>query len=609
MASICSVKRVSILPSLHLLPLFLTLVYGIQGATLREHRLSEPGSYEAGSQLHPPPSAEMLRALRYIQSLSQRTPSEPPADEHQPVDTDLEPDDMESVRSMLRLAAPARGSTGMERDLEEREDDNDKTQQWLQAVLTTLQQTEGQMVPQKTPQKMSRKITGHTSSPPRHPIQPRAKQQLEVETSSAENYERSSWGNPSNRRRHRQYPLMFEDEEQEQPLKRTNENAEEQYTPQKLATLQSVFEELSGISAAKTDSKRESAVASNEDDEDDDDDDLYRQRKMALEDIMGTDEWEPLEEQTEMEDEQRQRHAFDNNLDDDDDEVKRSNKPDLFQSANPEDIAKLVNLLKLLESKVQKHEDVNDGEKDEQETDREVEKKDADEEDEEERDEEEREIRPMHETFPQSLSQLITISQKLQIPPADVLDLLQNNQRGFPSRAYTPHKTYAAAPHQRPLQTLQRNSVAQDILSILELVSAAQQNDKLPQRPSQTKPSRYYEKGRELPRYRFPEPNRDDYDDTAGEEDELAGFLASEMLSQRPRRARLTPSIKPRYVYDTLERAVQDYFDKNAAEKRPVEHKSAATSLDDDTMMRILRYLEPESDDETDSDSKTVPEM
>lgn len=541
-----------VLPSLHLLPLFLSLVYGIQGATLREHHLNEPGSYEP--RLRPPPSAEMLRALRYIQSLSQRTPSDPPMD--QPTD------DMESVRSMLRLAAPARGSAVTDRDLEERKDD--KSQQWLQAVLTTLQQTEEQTVPQKM-------VSGHTLTPrPRYAIQPKPKQQ---QASSVENYERSSWANPGSRRRHRQYPLLFEDEEeQEQPLKRTNENAEEQYTPQKLATLQSAFEELSGISAAKADSKRESVAASDEED----DDDLYRQRKMALEDIMGTDEWEPLEEQTDTEEDQKERHGFD--------DVRRSNQPDLFQT-DQEDIAKLVDMLKLLESKERKRENVND---EERETDRDEEKEDAEED--EERDEEEREIKPLHESFPQSLSQLLTISQKLQIPPADVLDLLQNNPRDFrmPSRSRSRLRTYAPAPP--------RNSVVQDMLSILELVSSAQRNDKL---PLQTKPSRYHQRERDLPSY-GDLPSRDDYDDTAGEEDELASFLASEMLTQGPRRARLTPS---------LEQAVQDYLDKNTEGKRPVEHKSATTSLDDDAMMRILRYLEPETDDETDSENKPIPEM
>nr|XP_055053436.1 secretogranin-2a [Misgurnus anguillicaudatus] len=578
--------------AIHLLPFILSLIHGVQGGTLREHRLSEPRSYEPVSQLRPPPSAEMLRALRYIQSLSQRTPYELPVDDHQPTTTDLEPDDIESVRSVLRQTAPARGSTGMDRDVEER----DNTQQWLQAVLTTLQQTEEQIVPQKTPQK-----------PPTQPL-PRPKQQLAMET---------SWGNPGIRRRHGQYPLIFDNEE-DQPLKRTNENAEEQYTPQKLATLQSVFEELSGISSAKTNNKRD------DDDDDEDDDGLYKQRKMALEDLMGTDEWEPLEEQTETEEEQRERHGFNRKPDD---EVKRSNQR---EKEEPDDITKLVDLLKLLErtEEEQKREEVNGGEQEEQTTDRELEKKDAEKDDDdddvdEERDEEEREIKSEPGSFPQSLSQLIKISQKLQIPPADVLDLLRNEQRDFktpqraqaqsrtPQRAYTTthnaHTSYAAAPHQRPLQTSESNSAVQDILRILELVSAAQLNDK---RPTQPKPSRYYERERDLPAYGFTDSSRDDYDDTTGEDDELASFLASEMLAKGQRRARLQP--EQQSVYGKLERAVQDYFDQNVPEKRPVEHKSAPSgSDDDDRMMRILRYLEPDNDetDEIDSEGKTVPEM
>ncbi len=287
----------------------------------------------------------MLRALRYIQSLSQRTPTDPLDDERQ--------QDMESVRSMLQLAAPARMDRGME-ESEERE--KDKTQELLQAVLTTLQQTEEHMVPQKTSQKVI------APSQPRYAIHPfpRPKQQLEVETSS-ENYGRTSWTNPDSRRRHRKFPIMFEDEEdQEQPLKRTNENAEEQYTPQKLATLQSVFEELSGISASKANSKREDA-----EEDDDNDNDLYRQRKMVLEDIMGTDEWAPLEEQTETEEEERERHGFNRNIEDDEqeededgDDVKRFNQPDWFQigkEEEPEDIAKLLDyyLLQILEKKEQ----------------------------------------------------------------------------------------------------------------------------------------------------------------------------------------------------------------------------------------------------------------
>ncbi len=499
---------------------------------------------------------------------------------------------------MLQLAAPARMDRGME-ESEERE--KDKTQELLQAVLTTLQQTKEHTVPQKTSQKVI------APSQPRYAIHPfpRPKQQLEVETSS-ENYGRPSWSNPDSRRQHRKFPLMFEDKDQEQPLKRTNENAEEQYTPQKLATLQSLFEELSGISASKANSKREDA-----EDDDDNDNDLYRQRKMLLEDIMGTDEWAPLEEQTETEEGERERHGFNRNIEDDeqeedeeDDDVKRSNQHNWFQTEKeeePEDIAKLLDyyLLQILEKKEQEQQRRHEASKSKQESDREEEKKDADEdedEDEEEDDKEEREIKPVHSTFPESLSQIIKLSQKLQIPPEEVLELFQNEKQKalfrIPTKSRTPyapaHKTFPASPHRRPLEASQGSSVAQDIMNILELVNAAQQNN----RPAQAKTSRYYER----------ETSRDDYDETTGEEDELANYLASEMFAHGQRRARLTPSRdEDQPVYEGA-----DYFDK-----RPANHENTAAGLDNNTMLQILRYLDPESNDadETDSEGNTVPEM
>ncbi|XP_059389972.1 secretogranin-2a-like [Carassius carassius] len=591
-SSRCCATGVVTLPSLLLLPLFLSLVCGVQGATLREHRLSEsePVSYGPASQIRPPPSAEMLRALRYIQSLSQRTPPGPLDDQQ---DTS---DDMESVRSLLQLAAPAR----MDRGMDERDEEKDNTQELLQAVLTTLKQTEEQMVPQKTSQK------GIAPSQPRYTVQsfPRPKQQLEVET-SAENYGRTSWTNPDKRRRHRKFPLVFKD--QEQPLKRTNEKAEEQYTPQKLATLQSVFEQLSGIAASKANSKREYG-----EEDYNVDNDFYRQRRMVLEDIMGTDEWAPLEEQSETEEEERERHGFNRNLEDDeqeeeedeeDDYVKRSNQPDWFQTRKeeePEDIAKLVDyyLLKILENKKQEQQKKQEASKSEQESDREVERKDVDEDDGEEEDEEEREIKPMHSTFPESLSKIISISQKLRIPPEEVLELLHNEKQkdllGIPKELRTPyttpHKTFTAAPHRRPLEATEGNSISQDIVNFLKLVNTAQQNN---HRPAQPETSRYYER----------KTSRDDND----EEDELANYLALKMFEHGQRRARLAPlRDEDQPVY---ERGY--YFDKSTAQKRPANHENAVTGLDNNTMLQILRYLDPEGDDadEIDSEGKTVPEM
>lgn len=265
-------------------------------------------------------------------------------------------------------------------------------------------------------------------------------------------------------------------------------------------------------------------------------------------------------------------------------------------------------LLQVLEKKEQEQQKRQEASRNGQESNREMEKKDVDEDEDEEEEEEEREIKPMHNIFPESLSQIIKLSQQLRIPPEEVLDLLQNEKlKDLSGQSRTPyatthntHKTFSTAPHRvSPLETSERNSVAQDILSILELVNAAQQNNK---RPTQPNASRYYER----------ETSKDDYDNTAGEEDELASYLASEMLAQGQRRARPTPLRnvdQPRY--GNLERAVQDYFDKSAPEKRTAEHENADIGLDNNTMLKILRFLEPESDntDETDSEEKTVPEM
>ncbi|NP_001410920.1 secretogranin-2a precursor [Danio rerio] len=533
-SSRCCAAGVFLVPSLLLLPLLLSLIHTAHGATLREHRLSgtEPVSYGPPSQLRPPPSAEMLRALRYIQSLSERTPADPDQS-----DQDAE-DDMESVRSVLKMASPTR------------REEKDNTQELLQAVLTTLQQTEEHM---KTPQKVI--------AAPRYHQFARPKQQVKVDTDDG-NYGRNSWA--ENRRRYREYPIMFEDD---QPLKRTNENAEEQYTPQKLATLQSVFEELSGIASSKTNTKRS--------DDDEDDEDLYRQRKMVLEDIMGTDDWTPLEEQMESEEEERERHGFTRNLEDDDedDDGKRSLQSDWLQTQReeeePEDMAKLVDyyLLQMLEKKEQEQQ-----KRQEEDEEEEVEKKD-----EEEENVEEREVKPM-----QSLSEILKISQKLRIPPEELLQLLRNeNRKDLPGRTGYAHKTFPSAPHRRPIET---SDIAQDILSILELASAAQQN----QRPTQARNERYYER----------QTSRDDYDDTAGEEDELANYLATEM-QRHTRMAPLRDEDQPVNL--------QNYY-----EKPPAEHENAATGIDNSTMMKILRLLDPESDDadETDSDAgEKVPEM
>ncbi|XP_072546764.1 secretogranin-2a [Salminus brasiliensis] len=639
----------SLLASLSLLCLFLSLNIGVHGATLRESRLwgNEPNAFRPGSQAPPPPSAAMLQALQYIQSLSRRTLHDPVANIEKPAVPDDDLEDLESMRAMLQLASPARTSSATRdsRAEEEEEKEDDKAQQWLQAVLSTLQQTEDQISPLKTPH---REPT-HSLSPtrPRFMLSPaEAKQQQDELTD--DDYERSlSSDNQGVRRNHRKFPLMFEDKDgQDQPLKRTNENAEEQYTPQKLATLQSVFEELSRMPDSKADSKQKTTVNG-------EDNDGYREKKMVFDNLAGDEEeLVPLEERTEQVEEETRKHEFNGGFREDrkeqeekernaEEEDKRSNHSDsaeMDKVEDPDDISRLVDyyLIKVLEKteqeehkRDQEKENEEEGEEEEEEEDRDRDREEErrEEEEEEEEEDEEREKRraaqPQYTVDPQSLYQLIQISKKLQIPPADILDLLESegtkkhgkSWQRTPTQSQTPSLSYpssystqrspATALYQRPHQTPETSSVTQDILRILGLVSAAKPNEKSGWRPNQYKPSpalNYYTAERELPDYAFSDTSRDqreaDYDDAIGE-DELASLLAAEMLAQRQRRATS---------------GLRDYFDQafqSTPENRQPEQEEAGENSDEETLLKILNYLNPESEDtdETDINGKTVPGM
>ncbi|XP_036414256.1 secretogranin-2 [Colossoma macropomum] len=612
--------------------LFLSLNTGVQGATLREPHLwgNELDTFRPSSQAPPPPNAAMLQALQYIQSLNQRTP-------HDPVTNN----DLNDVRTMLQLAIPAKTSTGMhngrgeeeERDgLEEKEED--KGQQWIQAVLSTLPQTNDQRTSLKTPYRATSNFL--TPTDPLFPLSPafESKQQQDRQ-SDVMNYGRSLWANQGIRRRHRKFPLMFKDEQgQDQPLKWSNENAEEQYTPQKLATLQSVFEELSRIVNSKADSKQQDSE-DGEGDNSNEDDDEYREKKMVFEDVAGEEEeLMPIEQKTEQEKEEAQRHEFNggfgNEVEEEqdkegsdaegDDEDKRSNQPDLIEMEkvkDPDDINRLVNyyLMKVLENTgPEKQRRDQEKEKEqvevEEESDREEDKGEQEEEEDEKRDKN-RAAQLQYSVDPQSVYQLIQISKKRQVPSEDILDLLEDEETKKPDKSwqhtqaqsktpsvsytssYNTYKNPATTIYQQPLKTPEKTRVTQNILRILGLANAAQPNNKSLLRPNQYKSAlNYYMAKRELPDYTFSESSRDqheaDYDDMVGE-DELASYLAAEMLAERQRRAPLV-----------LEHTVQDYFvqdGKSMPEETHAEHEETAENSDEETLLRIMDYLNPESED------------
>ncbi|CDQ79235.1 unnamed protein product [Oncorhynchus mykiss] len=527
---------------LSLLHLLLLGSGSAQGASLREHRLR-------GSELDPqrgdtpylPPNADMLKALEYIESLRQRTGASAPQEQASltlDYDTTNMDTDSEKLLSMLRLPSPAQTREGNKEN---------KTHEWLQAVLNTLQQT-----------KKGPKPAPGVAYP---------------------------WTQRASRP-HRKYPLIVQG--RESPFKRTNENMEGKYTPQNLANLQSVFEELGRIANAKAGHKRQT------EDDGDDDDDMFKVRNLAYEDVTGGEDWSPLEEQMDKGDEERDnRQEFDRGLEDDED--------DDDDNEDDEEIDEL---------------------EEEEEQKRELEE------------EEEREERRAAQTQysdkvdPQAIYQLIQISQKLQIPPEDLMDMLKSGEMTKQDRtplrtkaqSWTPNDLARVEDKLTQISSHQKNKIppetffnrlpetqtsnipeeinTEDILKILGLGSVANQNAPALKKQKQhtSPPSRFYAPAGKQKNYMFSEPNvpekgKDDYDNTVNE-DELSTYLAAQMLAQYPQ----TANQKKR----TSQPPSQDH--QLSDPKEDTGNVSQTQGLDDDTLLKILDYLNPETEEGEDKD-------
>jgi hypothetical protein len=165
----------------------------------------------------------------------------------------------------------------------------------------------------------------------------------------------------------------------------------------------------------------------------------------------------------------------------------------------------------------------------------------------------------------------------------------------------------------------------EDILKILGLGSVANQNVPALKKQKQhtSPPSRFYAPAGKQKNYMFSEPNipekgTDDYDNTVNE-DELSTYLAAQMLAQYPqtanqkKRTSQSPSQDHQLVLGTFEQAIQDYFDQMDSDKSPPQkrqsdpkedtgHMSQKQGLDDDTLLKILNYLNPETEEGEDTD-------
>ncbi|KAA0718668.1 Secretogranin-2 Chromogranin-C [Triplophysa tibetana] len=499
----------------------------VQGASVRHHRLrgSDQGGFLA-------PSSDMIKALEYIESLKQRAdrPENPTGDY----------DEVDKFRFLVQLASQ-QDENAPNREDATRWPDN-KVPQWVQSLLRMMEDagestgTQPATGNERRPHKSRRPMT------------------------EAESTEYGGFVKP-----HKKYPLMFEDEENTRDNKRATEDLDEQYTPQSLANMRSIFEELGKLSAAQN-QKRE-----NQDDEDGDEDD-DRVRNLAYEDVAGGEEWVPLEEQMETEEMVKGSHEeYERALADNGEQSNAIERRAGEDKENPDDDTKLVDyyLLKVLEMTDQ------------------VQKRDLM--------EARRRLQSRPSLIdPRAVKHLLSaISMKLQVPPEDLVGMLfmeetRKQQRlPEPQLARNPSqprfknrviKYYNGRQPEITLSNIPPDVKTEEILKILGLGNMANKNAKLSllkQRPYKTAMAKYFNpSGRRGTLFDLNKPlskRKQDFDDDDDvDEDEESTFLAARLLEYPDtgdRKRAIDSVANGQLPYEFYEEAMKDFFDQVDAGK------------------------------------------
>lgn len=365
--------------TLSLIPIVF-LIFGAEAASLQRNQLlqKEPDlKLENGQRF---PSPEMIRALEYIEKLRQQARKEESSIDYNPYQ---------------EVSAPLQPKeNGDESYVTESLKDSLSEDEWMRIILDALRQAENE--PLSAPKENKLFALNPEKSFP---------------VDLTDDYETQQW--PERKMKHTRLPLMYEENSRDNPFKRTNEIVEEQYTPQSLATLESVFQELGKLTGPNN-QKRDRA----EEDQKlytDDEDDMYKANNIAYEDVVGGEDWNPVEEKVESQTHEEVRDSKENTEKSEqiNDEMKRSGKKGLqdedLQKEDTdqlsEDVSKVFTYLKRLVNAAGTGRSPN-GQNSERAT-RLLEK-------------------PLNS---QSIYQLIEISRNLQIPPEDLIDMLKNGEK------------------------------------------------------------------------------------------------------------------------------------------------------------------------------------
>ncbi|KAM9541798.1 secretogranin-2 isoform 2-T3 [Guaruba guarouba] len=363
------------------------LIYWVDAASFQQHQLLQKDPDYVMKNLQRFPNPDMIKALEYIEDLRKQTnkgESSPDYNSYQSIPYLLQ---QKESKDQVHLPDNLRDSLT--------EDES----QWVKVMLEALRQAEKESKVGPKENKL------YGLSPDSN-----------FPAGGTDDYEAYKW--PERWQKHLKMPLgHYEDNSRDSPFKRTNEIVEEQYTPQSLATLESVFQEL-GKMAGPSNHKKERL------DEDqklytDDEDDVYKVNNIAYEDVVGGEDWNPIEEKVESQTQEEikdSKEEVDKHEEEIDDEMKRSGKLNFLEDEirrdnkdqMSEDVSKLMNYyLKRLMGGAGNRKLRTGGELEEKRAPTFLDKQ----------------------LDPQSIAQLIEISRNLQIPPEDLIDMLKTGEK------------------------------------------------------------------------------------------------------------------------------------------------------------------------------------
>ncbi|XP_061221142.1 secretogranin-2 [Neopsephotus bourkii] len=363
------------------------LICWVDAASFQQHQLLQKDPDYVMKNIQRFPNPDMIKALEYIEDLRKQTnkgESSPDYNSYQSIPYLLQ---QKESKDQVHLPDNLRDSLT--------EDES----QWVKVMLEALRQAEKES---KVSPKEN-KLYGLSSD-------------SNIPAGGTDDYEAYKW--PERWQKYLKMPLgHYEDSSRDSPFKRTNEIVEEQYTPQSLATLESVFQEL-GKMAGPSNHKKERV------DEDqklytDDEDDVYKVNNIAYEDVVGGEDWNPIEEKVESQTQEEikdSKEEIDKHEEEIDDEMKRSGKLNFLEDEirrdnkdqTSQDVSKLMNYyLKRLMGGAGNRKLRTGGELEEKRTPTFLDKQ----------------------LDPQSIAQLIEISRNLQIPPEDLIDMLKSGEK------------------------------------------------------------------------------------------------------------------------------------------------------------------------------------